>query len=496
MKIPPSPPPDAVKFCEFVTASPTPFHAVSNLSTRLLSSGFKPILERSPDLSLFKPGSKLFYTRNQSSLVAFTLPSNVTKETAISFAVGHLDSPCLKLRPISKKSKAGYLQVGVELYGGGIWASWFDRDLSIAGRVIVANNSNSKSLNGPGYISKLVKIDRPLLRIPTLAIHLDRTINEAFKFNKETEFLPISGLVADQLNSNSNNNDDGTNRSGRGTPQAFSGNATPVEREEDISRMEEKHHPLLLAVLADELGCEVADIQDFELSLFDTQPSTVGGLSNEFVFSPRCDNLMTSFCSIEGLCEAVDSSSSDNNIRCVILFDNEEVGSVSHHGAESNLLPSFVERIVSLPDYEKIGYHNILANSFLVSADMGHAVNPNYENRYEPNHAPRINGGVVIKTNANQRYTSNAQTTFLLRRVAKKAGVPVQEFEIRNDSTCGSTVGPHLSTHVRTVDIGLAQLSMHSIRETAGSKDVRYYIDFFKTYFDCLREFDMDLKID
>ncbi|OCF72927.1 aspartyl aminopeptidase [Kwoniella mangroviensis CBS 8886] len=477
----------AIRFCEFVTSSPTPFHAVSNLSSKLLASGFKSISERSPDLNQFQPGSKLFYTRNQSSIVALTLPSHPSKETSISFAVGHLDSPCLKVRPVSKRQKSGYLQVGVELYGGGIWPSWFDRDLSLAGRVIISN----KSANGPSYVSKLVKIDRPLLRIPSLAIHLDRSINDAFKFNKETEFLPILGLVADQLNGTGT----GQGPSRTGTPQPFSGNSTPKENEDDVAKMETKHHPLLLAVLADELGCEVGDIQDFELSLYDTQPSTVGGLSNEFVFSPRCDNLMTSFCSIEGLCEAA-GSSSDNTIRCVILFDNEEVGSVSHHGAESNLLPSFVERIVSLPTYEKIGYHNLLANSFLVSADMGHAVNPNYENKYETNHSPKINGGIVIKTNANQRYTSNAQTTFLLRRVAKKAGVPTQEFEIRNDSTCGSTVGPHLSTHVRTVDIGLAQLSMHSIRETAGSHDVRYYIDFFKTYFDVVREYDLDLKVD
>ncbi|WWC88570.1 uncharacterized protein L201_003482 [Kwoniella dendrophila CBS 6074] len=495
MKIPPSPPIDAVKFCEFVTESPTPFQAVANLTKKLDSKGFRKIDERSSkDLDSFKPGSKLCYTRNQSSLVAFTLPSKPSIEkTTISFAVGHLDSPCLKIRPISKKVKSGYLQVGCELYGGGIWASWFDRDLSIAGRVIISDTSAKKE-GKENYISKLVKINRPLLRIPTLAIHLDRTINESFKFNKETEFLPIIGLVQDQLNSPSSN---ATSISRSGTPQPFSGTNTPnvKDNENDISKMESKHHPLLLAVLADELGCEVSDIQDFELSLYDTQPSTVGGLSNEFVFSPRCDNLMTSFCSIEGLCEVAEDTNEDT-IRCVILFDNEEVGSVSHHGAESNLLPSFVERIVSLPEYEKIGYHNLLANSFLVSADMGHAVNPNYENKYEPNHSPRINGGIVIKTNANQRYTSNAQTTFLLRRVAKKANVPTQEFEIRNDSSCGSTVGPHLSTHVRTVDIGLAQLSMHSIRETAGSHDVRYYIDFFKTYFDSLREFDLDLKID
>ncbi|KAI9632008.1 aminopeptidase [Dioszegia hungarica] len=472
MKLPPAPPEAAVKFCSYVTASPTPFHATANLVTRLSSSGFTRISERQPSDAPLTAGGKYFYTRNQSSLVAFTLPPKPSASTAISFAVGHLDSCALKLRPISKKTKGGYLQVGVELYGGGIWATWFDRDLSLAGRVIVSTPNEEK-----GYTSKLVKVDRPMMRIPNLAIHLDRTVNENFKFNKETEFMPILGLVEEAMNA-------------------------PAEKGEkdgkDVTGQGEKHHPMLLAVIADELGCAVGDIQDFELSLYDTQPSCVGGLSNEFIFSPRIDNLMTCFASIEGLIGAVNSPDADKetNIRCVILFDNEEVGSVSHHGAESNLLPAFVQRMVTLKDYENLGYHQLLANSFLISADMGHAFHPNYESRYEPNLAPRMNQGVVIKTNANQRYTSTAQTTFLVRRVAKKAGVPLQEFEIRNDSSCGSTVGPHLSTHVRTVDIGLAQLSMHSIRETSGSKDVESYIKLFESYFDGFGEIDRDLKVD
>lgn len=246
------------RFCNFVTASPTPFQAVANLTTRLLSSGFKPISERSADASSLQAGGRYFYTRNQSSIVAFTLPPKPSSSApAISFAVGHLDSPCLKVRPVSKKQKDGYMQVGVELYGGGIWHSWFDRDLSLAGRVIVANGQG-------GFASKLVKIDRPILRIPTLAIHLDRTMNEAFKFNKETNYRPILGLVAEQLNGGP-----ADDKSRSGTPIPFSGRGTPVGDgkaiEEDVSKMGEKHHPLLLAVLADELGCAIGDIQDFEL---------------------------------------------------------------------------------------------------------------------------------------------------------------------------------------------------------------------------------------
>jgi aspartyl aminopeptidase len=341
----------------------------------------------------------------------------------VSFAVGHVDSPCLKVRPISKRTKVGYLQVGCELYGGGLWHTWFDRDLSLAGRVIVATPGATR-----GFTSKLVKIDRPILRIPTLAIHLDRNVNEQLKFNKETEFLPVLGLVNDTLNGPG---------SGAATPAGRAGTPANDDSAKLGQKIEEKHHPLLLAVIADELGCNVDDINDFELCLYDTQPSAVGGLNNEFIFSPRLDNLMTSYCTIEGLCDAVEAEtasgkpSAEENIRCVILFDNEEVGSVSHHGAHSNLLPSFVEMVCGLSSR---GYYQVLANSYLISADMGHAIHPNYESRYETNNHPRINQGVVIKTNANQRYTSNAQTTFLLRRIAQRGGVPVQEFEIRNDS--------------------------------------------------------------
>ncbi|ORY28484.1 aminopeptidase [Naematelia encephala] len=525
MRLAPPPPEAAIKFCDFVTASPTPFQAVKNLSTRLLKAGFTPLSERKIDISSLTPGGKFFYTRNQSSLVAFTLPpkpsnnNSTSPDPAISFAVGHLDSPCLKVRPVSKQQKDGYLQIGVELYGGGTWHTWFDRDLSLAGRVIVSTPTPNGAGGGPSYISKLVKIDRPLLRIPNIAIHLDRTMNDAFKFNKEKELKPVLGLVAEQLNATTTATTTREEKEGRigngngsgpgsrtSTPIPFSGTTWPTEEgeeeKEDVAGMQERHHPMLLAVLADELGCSIGDIQDFELSLYDTQPSCVGGLMNEFVFSPRIDNLMTSFCSIEGLCQAVEAESgpgardnAETNIRCVILFDNEEVGSISHHGAESNLLPSFVELITSLPGFT-LGYNQLLANSFLISADMGHALHPNYADKYEPNHAPRINGGVILKTNANQKYTSNAPTSFLLRRIAKRAGVPVQEFEVRNDSTCGSTVGPHLSTHVRTVDIGLAQLSMHSIRETAGSSDVGSYIRFFEAYFEMFSDIDRDLKID
>lgn len=262
------------RLCEFITSSPTPFQAVSNLSHRLASSSFTRLSERSLDPSHLKPGKSYFYTRNQSSIVAFTLPSaKPTPQTSISFAVGHLDSPCLKLRPVSKRVKDGFIQVGVETYGGGIWPTWFDRDLSLAGRVIVASPSSTsdgagKNEDEKGFVSKLVNIHRPLMRIPNLAIHLERTMTDNLKFNKETELRPILGMVEEQLNSP-------TSKENEKKESDVAGKEDGLER--DVAGMSGKHHPLLLQMLADELGCNVADIQDFELCvyLFDSASSTL-----------------------------------------------------------------------------------------------------------------------------------------------------------------------------------------------------------------------------
>ncbi|KAH8084247.1 putative aspartyl aminopeptidase [Filobasidium floriforme] len=491
----------ALGFLKFVDSSPTPFHAVQTASQQLLKAGFTKISERDDFSRSFsegkiRKGGKYFYTRNQSSLVAFALPHNVKKvrDVGMSIVAGHTDSPCPKLRPISKKTKGSYLMAGVETYGGGIWATWFDRDLSIAGRVIVSD--------GPGqtYSSRLIKIDRPLFRIPTLAIHLDRTINESWKFNKETEFQPIMGLVSQAANAPFTATTAAFSESAPAEDGKANKAAKSEHNKEDIKS---RHDTALLTVLAEELGVEVDDIQDFELSLYDTQLGSVSGLNNEFLHTARIDNLMTCYCSIQGLIEStgtdelLPADDQETNIRTVCLFDNEEVGSVSYQGAESDLVPSLVENLLSMPGYIECSNAQFLKNSFLISSDMGHALNPNFEAKYQEAHRPQINQGVIIKTNANQRYTSNASTTFVIRRVADLADVPLQEFEVRNDGSCGSTIGPAISTHgLRTVDIGLPQLSMHSIRETAGTKDPEYLIKLFATYFSNFSSIDKQLVMD
>ena len=317
-------------------------------------------------------------------MVAFVIGKQYQPGSGVHVVGAHTDSPNLRIRPVSKRSKEGYLQCSVETYGGGLWHTWFDRDLSLAGRVIV---STSKDHNQ--FESRLVHIRRPLLRVPTLAIHLNRSANEAFKFNQEEQLQPIFGL-ADQLNQPSVSSD----------VQASSAVGTPS--------MASKHHPALLQLLAHELDVPVDFIQDFELSLFDTQPPAAGGVNNEFIFTPRVDNQMSCFCSTEALIASVvdlDALEKSKSIRAIALFDNEEVGSVSNHGAESNLLWSLIQRLAGLqvPGVQTSAVSSTelveqsLSRSFLISSDTAHgaylctltaAVHPNYASIHEDHLRP------------------------------------------------------------------------------------------------------------
>ncbi|KAG6837544.1 hypothetical protein H0H93_007725 [Arthromyces matolae] len=472
MMVYPNSPEAALKFLKFVNASPTPFHAVENASIRLQSAGFQKIHENEEWEKSIQPGCKYFFTRNQSALIAFAIPQNWKPGAGLSIVATHVDSPNLKVRPISKRANAGYLQVGVETYGGGIWHSWLDRDLSLAGRVVIKEEAGR-------FTSKLIKIDRPLLRIPTLAIHLDRNINDNFKFNQETEFVPILGLLESQLNETKASN-------ATGQPGS----------EQKASSIQANHHSELLSLLASELSVAAEHIHDFELSLYDTQPAVLGGLNNEFIFSPRMDNLVSSFCAVEAIAEFASLqslSTLEGNVNCIALFNHEEIGSVSTSGAESSLIPSLLNRLSPTPG----ALAQSISRSFLISADMGHAIHPNYSSKHEDNHKPKMNGGIVIKTNAKQKYATDAISSFVVKQLVERRGGKVQEFEVRNDMTCGSTVGPMLSKiGVRTVDVGNAMLSMHSIRETAGSHDVQSAIDLFSAFFEGFAQLDKGLTVD
>ncbi|KAJ7179893.1 aspartyl aminopeptidase [Mycena crocata] len=457
----------ALRFLTFVNASPTPYHAVNNAIARLERAGFQRVLEQEAWEENLEPGGKYYFSRNQASLMAWTLPKNWKQGAGVSIVATHVDSPNLKVRPVSKRTSEGYLQVGVETYGGGIWHSWLDRDLSLAGRVVTSQGDGL-------FKSKLIKIDRPILRIPTLAIHLDRNVNDTFKFNQETEFVPILGLIASQLNESSGKD----------------------SRPTQASSVQDNHHPALLALLANELSVAPEEIHDFELSLYDTQPSVLGGIDSEFIFSPRLDNLFSSFCAVEALAQSVstpDFQTLEGNVNCIALFNHEEIGSVSTSGAESSLIPSLLNRLSPTAG----AFAQSVAKSFLISADMGHAVHPNYTSKHEGNHKPSMNGGVVIKTNAKQRYASDAITSFMVKQLIERKGGKVQEFEVRNDMACGSTVGPMLSKlGIKTCDVGWAQLSMHSIRETAGSHDIQHAIDLFRSLFESYADLERNLTVD
>ncbi|KAG1157110.1 hypothetical protein G6F37_007004 [Rhizopus arrhizus] len=347
--------------------------------------------------------------------------------------------------------------------------SWFDRDLGVAGRVLV------EQVDGT-FKHTLVKVDRPILRIPTLAIHLDRTANDGFTFNKEVQLAPILAT-------------------------ATKAQLTGITADEGVEA-DESHHPLLIRILADEMKVEASQIRDFELAVYDTQKSTVGGACNEFIFSPRLDNLEMSFCSIKALI-ASEAIESDKNIRMAALFDNEEIGSQTAHGADSNLLPVTLQRlanteVIDCENVSSTAFEEAVHKSILISADMAHAIHPNYAEKHEENHRPQMHKGTVIKVNANQRYATTAVTSLVLKELAKKHKIPIQEFVVRNDSPCGSTIGPMLSAKLglRTVDVGNPQLSMHSIRETGGTDDVKHGIDLLRVFYEEFAELEQKFIVD
>jgi aspartyl aminopeptidase len=436
-------------FLKFVNSSPTPFHAVQSAKRRLVAAGFKEIKESHNWESTCVPGGKYLLTRNGSTILAFAIGKKWKPGNPIAMIGAHTDSPCLRIKPVSKVQNDGYMQVGVETYGGGLWHTWFDRDLSIAGRAMV------KSEKGE-FVQKLVTFNEPILRIPTLAIHLD--VQEPFAFNKETQLLPIAGLVAAEL-------------------QRQGVNAAK-------------------------------DLVDFELILYDTQKACIGGLHNEFMFGQRFDNLGMSYCSTMGLINSLKSASAlkdESSIRLISLFDHEEIGSQTAQGADSNLLPAIIRRLSVLPsedldtsDISRTAYEQTVSTSFLISADMAHAVNPNYASNYESNHKPQLNKGTVIKINANARYATNSPGIVLLQEIARRRGIPLQLFVVSNASRCGSTIGPMLSAALgtRTLDLGNPQLSMHSIRETAGSHDVDYAVRLFESFFEHFSELEAKILVD
>ena len=413
---------------DFLSRSPTPFHAVANLGVRLEESGFRRLAE-GDDWGGLDEG-RYFVTRNDSSLIAFNWSGSA--DHGFRMVGAHTDSPCLKVKPEAISESEGYARLALEVYGGALLAPWFDRDLGLAGRVTYRDRE--------GRIGNvLVDFDRPVAFIPSLAIHLDRGVNENRSINRQNDLPALLCTM-----------DDG-----------------------------EPGFPTLLENQLDAQGTGgVSRILGFELSLYDRQPAAVVGLGEEFIASARLDNLLSCFAATEAL---VAGSTRTNAL--IVLSDHEEVGSGSASGAEGPFLRDVLGRICG--DGQALS--RAVSRSMLVSADNAHGVHPNYPDKHEPAHRPRINAGPVIKINHNQRYATNSETEALFRHVCEESGVPVQTIVVRSDMGCGSTIGPVTAARlgVRTVDIGIPQLGMHSIRELAGVKDQDFLLRALEGFFGC-----------
>ncbi|MFH4977073.1 hypothetical protein AB6A40_003782 [Gnathostoma spinigerum] len=447
----------AKEFVAFLNKAVTPFHATSECVQQLQAAGFEELKE--DECWKIEPLKKYYITKNRSAVCAFAIGGQYKPGHGFSIAAAHTDSPSLRVKPVSKQTRGSFLQVGVSTYGGGIWRTWFDRDLSLAGRIVCRD--------GDFMIQKLVNISKPVLFIPNLAVHFGAKIVED---NKETEVRPIlATLAAEKLASRSE-----------------SSSSKDDTQSSDPTSVLNDHHPLLLQMVAESAGCAPEAIVDFDLCIYDHQPASIGGINEEFITSQRLDNLVGTYTIIRGLIKSVsspDSLKNDENIRMAVCFDNEECGSQSAQGADCNFIQWVLRRLTK--GGSEFSFEQSVGRSFLISADQAHAVSPNYMDKYEENHRPNFHGGVVAKINCNQRYATNAYTNAIFKQIAKMAGVPVQKFVVRNDGHCGSTVGPMVSSHlaIQTVDVGFPMLAMHSIREMMCTSSVHQGIELYSTYF-------------
>ena len=410
---------------DFIDASPSPWHAVATCESRLQAAGFLRLHE--VDRWNLHCGGRYYVVRGGSSLIAFTLGSQALPDTGITLIGAHTDSPGLRLKPKPAEDVNGMTRLGVEVYGGPILATFADRDLGLAGRVMLRT--------GHGVESRLVHLAEPLLRLPNLAIHMNREVNEnGLKFNKQTE-LPLLFGVAE--------------------------NGIPAEQR-------------FKAPLAHALHVAADDLLTWELAACDTQKGTFWGVDREFLANSQLDNLASCHAALSALL----SVAAPRQTCLIALFDHEEVGSESAAGAGGSLVGDVLQRIAGNFSLDAEDQRRLLARSFFISADMAHAWHPNFPSAYEPCHRVTVNAGPVIKSNANQRYSTNAETAARFMTICEQAGVPYQHYAHRSDLGCGSTIGPIVAARlgIPSVDVGSPLWAMHSIRESAGVLDHSYLI--------------------
>jgi len=412
---------------DFLAVSTTPYHAVESMKKILESEGFKEL--REGDGWKLTDGSRYYVSRGDSSLAAFSYSTDLV-DKGIRIAGAHTDSPALKVKPNPDMYRKSYLQIGVEVYGGALLNPWFDRELSLAGRVTFKGK-------GASIETALVDFKRPVAVIPSLAIHLDRDANKKRSINAQKDLPPVIMQCFDDK-------------------------------------------PSLDHILKDEINSNnsgrVEEILSHDLFFYDGMAPSQWGLKREFITGSRLDNLLSCFAGIRGICD-----SKNHDPVLVIFNDHEEAGSVSDVGAQGPFLKSVLQRICG--DMES--YYRVADRSTMISMDNAHGIHPNFADKYDAEHGPLLNSGPVIKRNANQRYATVAHTEAIFREIAKGEDIPVQSFVVRSDMACGSTIGPLTAaeTGIKTIDVGVPTWAMHSVRETAGVKDLYWLYKIVKKYF-------------
>ena len=419
---------------DFIDASPSPWHVIKSVEAQLASFNFKK-LDETLSWSL-ESGGRYYVVRDESSVIIFVLGQKPLVETGFKMIGAHTDSPGLRIKPNATTGVDGLLRLGVEIYGGPILATFTDRDLSLAGRVNYKDTNNN-------IVSALINFDRPLLRLPNLAIHMNRMVNEeGLKLHKQNELpLILSALAQECL------------------PQTY-----------------------FSELLQEQSACEAERILSWDLAVYDTQKGVFWGADNEFYANSQLDNLASCHAALQGL---LDDTVLENEATLVCaFFDHEEIGSESNKGADGSFLGDVLKRISLVTENNKEDFTRALAKSFMVSADMAHAYQPNFPLAYDPDHKVFVNKGPVIKVNANQRYSTESVSQAMFVDWCEQAGVPYQKYSHRSDLPCGSTIGPITSARlgIRSVDVGNPVWAMHSIRESAGVLDHGYMIKVIKQF--------------
>ncbi|CAK7216646.1 vacuolar aminopeptidase 1 [Sporothrix curviconia] len=467
-------------FLDFISNNPTVFHAVAYFEKQLQAAGFVKLGAREDWGATLALGGKYYVTRNGSSLIAFTVGGQYVPGNGVAMVAGHIDALTARLKPVSSKpAKAGYVQLGVAPYAGALNETWWDRDLAIGGRVVVRNPQTGATR------TELVKLHWPIAKISTLAPHFG--VSMTGSGNKETQMVPIIGLEGPGK----------SDKSDKSSPEAALKSSSFVAEQP----------PKLVALVARELGIApdaYGSIVNWELELYDCQPGTVLGVDRDLISAGRIDDKVCSWAALTALLQARDTDGA-GVIRLAALFDDEEIGSLLRQGAKGNMLPSTVERVVealatsasSSASSAKPGpglMGRTYAASYLVSADVTHAVHPNFTGNYLDDHAPQLNVGITVAYDSNGHMTTDTVSTAILQRIAELSGHTLQKFMIRNDSRSGGTIGPSLSSMlgVRAIDAGIPQLGMHSIRATTGALDPGLGVQLFQGVFERFEQVDSE----